>query len=265
MRKDRRNTLIVLCLSFAVVLGGWLLMQEFLEWQKDKFLNGTGQISLQSSATALLLESGQKETQIETMGQDYYSGESLPEDIMEKILNVWESGGRELPHEPRNGQIDMEQAIETGGIWVEKLVEQGVLPEKLTEGNYDKISAKLCTREAQIDFDEALLSYWSVQYIKRDITVSLLIHAICGEVWNARISMNEKDSFTNEFSEDELLEIAFPLIEKGDTVRVNPTDNVTYVSLKEGFVFAIISMRHIRLEEQVPVFELDLWLGTGKS
>lgn len=40
--------------------------------------------------------------------------EHLSEKEMGEILAVWEMGGKELPHEPKTGQLDMEQAIDVG-------------------------------------------------------------------------------------------------------------------------------------------------------
>lgn len=265
MKKDRIKTLLILCLTLVVVLGGWEIMKKFLDWQVENFLSDTGQISLKSSGTSLFIENEEKNLQGETIEQDNLLKESLSEDMMVKILNVWESGGRELPHEPKSGQMDMEQAIETGRIWIDSFVEKGVLPKELEEDDYDKISAKLCTHEASVDFDEVLLGYWSVKYMKEDITISLVIHAVYGEVWRAEISMNEREDLLEIYSEEELVELAFPFIEKEERSVVNLTNNTTHISLKEGLVIAMINMRRVQVNDQTPVIEMDLWLRTGKS
>lgn len=251
--KGKLYTVILFILSLTVVFGGWFAARELLIRGQEEFLDKSGQVSLRSSGAAFLAE--QDDAGEEEVEEAY-------EETIREILTVWENAGSELPHEPKDGQIEMEQAIEAGKAWITDLAQQRMIPEELAGCEFDKTSAKLCAREAQGYVDESMLSYWSVQYIKRDITISLIIHAVYGEVWRADITMNDREEAAGNFTVEELLKAAFPFIESDAREIVNLADDITYETLPKGLVYAAVSMVSTSVDQSASGTEkISFWLG----
>lgn len=254
MSKGKICTLLVFCLSFAVVFGGWFFTKEMLNRKEAEILAERGQVSLGVSETDI------KENNLAM--QEIFEAEVLSEEKIAEILTVWEVGGREVPHDPMRGQMNMEQAIKAGKDWIAVMAEHGIVPEKLAICDFDKITAKLCTLEVQVDFEENLISYWFMKYTKDDVSIDLAIHAASGGIWKANIIMNDFKGGLNEYSPEELLKIAFPFIDAGNKETVNLINNTTCEIMPKGLVFAAVKESSTVVDEQEPIVEIKLWLNT---
>ena len=51
MRKDKIYTLLVFCLSFTVMSGGWFLIKGLLYYKEREMLSAKGQIVLENTKT----------------------------------------------------------------------------------------------------------------------------------------------------------------------------------------------------------------------
>lgn len=262
MLKKKLYALMAFLLSLGVVVGGWFLTRALLVRAQREFLGRTGQITLQSSEAALLSAGWTGDTAGDAAEDAVFEGQSLSEDRIAEVLDAWENGGNELLHEPMGGQMNMEQAIGAGKRWITVMAEHGVVPEELRECDFDKITAKLCTLDVQVDFDRTLLSYWLIQFTEDDTVVSLTVHAVSGEVWKADILMKERESLLDRLREEELLEIAFPFLRMGNRETVDLLEHTTCVILRRGLVCAAVKERKIAVDGQDPVIVMDLWLST---
>ena len=177
MNKGKLYAVVVFLLSFGVVIGGWFLTETLLHQKQEEFLDRTGRIALQPAENSLFLSNQPGETEGDLADGTLFEGQPLSEEMMAEVLAVWESGGNELPHEPQKGQMNMEQAIETGKEWIADMAECGIVPEELAECDFDKVTARLCSLDAQVDFADSLLSYWLVQFTENDVVVSLTVDA----------------------------------------------------------------------------------------
>lgn len=262
MNKSKLYALVVFLLSFGVVIGGWFLTGMLLRQKQEEFLDRTGQIALQSAENSLFSSNQPGETEGDLAEGTLFEGQPLSEEMMAEVLAVWESGGNELPHEPQKGQMNMEQAIETGKEWIADMAECGIVPEELAECEFDKVTARLCSLDAQVDFADSLLSYWLVGFTENNVAVSLTVHASSGKIWKASLSMKESDRVSNEYSYEEMLEIAFPFIDGGNTETANLTNNTTCEIMPGGLVYAAVKEYQIAVKNQAPVIVIDFWLGT---
>ncbi len=262
MSKGRLYTLIMFFLSFAVVFGGWFLTERMLNYKKAELLGRNGQSSVQSFGLALSAGDDSSDAPEEASGQNDFKGEALSEAMIADILTIWEAGGYELPHEPKEGQMNMGQAISRGEKWISTLCENGVLPSYLAEGNFDKITAKLCTLDVEVTFDAKMISYWEITYATGDVRIILTVHAVSGEIWKANISMNKDRMLFGACSDEELLNIAYPFM-KGDNTPVEVINRVICKSFSGGKVFAAVKRDEVVVNKQEPIARLILWLGTA--
>lgn len=262
MKKSRLFTMYIFLLSLGVVLGGWHLTVVLLEQRREEFLGRTGEIFIQSPEMPLPSGEKQEDTAAETAENVPFQGETLTEDMMAEILTVWESGSREIPHEPEKGQMNMEQAIEAGKEWIAMTAEAGIIPPEAAGEEFEHISARLCTLEAEADIDENLISYWSMQFITENMEVSLTIHAMSGDVWKAKIRMNEQDWLWDSGRQEHWLEIAFPFMEEGDEVILYLDGNTTCVPMPQKLVFASVRGFSILVSGRKPTVQIEFWLST---
>ncbi len=262
MNKSKMYALIIFMLSFGAVIGGWFLTEALLYQKQEEFLDRTGRIALQSAESSLFSTEQPGEAGGDLTEETAFEGQPLSEEMMAKVLAVWESGGNELPHEPQKGQMNMEQAIDAGKDWITVMADYGIAPEKLAECDFDKVTAKLCTLDTQVDFDDSLLSYWLIQFTENDVTVSLTVHAASGEIWKASLSMKESDRSSKEYSPDEMLEIAFPFTNRGSMETVNLINNATCEIMPGGLIYAAVKERQTKVDTQEVVITLDFWLST---
>lgn len=270
LNKSKPYALVVLfLLLFGVVIGGWFLTEALLLQKQEEFLDRTGRIArqtgmpsaLQPAETSLSSSDQPGETGGDLAEGALFEGRPLSEEMMAQVLSVWESGGNELPHEPQEGQMNMEQAIETGKEWIAVMAECGIVPEGLAECDFDKVTARLCTLDTQVDFDDSLLSCWLVRYTENNVAVSLTVHASSGKIWKASLSMKESDRVPNEYSDEEMLGIAFPFIDRVSTETANLVNNTTCDIMPGGLVYAAVKEYQIAVKNQDPVIVIDFWLG----
>lgn len=275
MKKSKRYTLCVCVLSFLVVFGGWFVTAGLLKQREAKFLAGMGAVELQSSQIALFAENGsQGEAQRSTPEsvKEAFRGMEMAERTRMLVLCVWEYGGSEQPHEPREGQMNMEQAIDAGRDWIRSVAGYGNIPSELANCDFDKTSATLCTIDSQLilsDLEDLQLSYWTVRFAGSDSTVTLKIHAASGEVWRAQIASLLKKGIVETNDLDSLLDIAFPFMTEGKELKKIWNDlekNTIYQTSDEGMVYTALRQYTIYYSEELDGAALmtELWLCTGE-
>lgn len=244
LRKGQLRMLLMLLFSLLVIIGGWFFTKRILTYQEARLLARSGRLHMADSGYSLQQDNGSEDdsakedgakerkekedgsieggpknigrgeaTQSQTDGQAAFHGEPLPEDQMAQALAVWEAGGFQMSHEPKAGQMDMEQAIAAANTWIHELSAKEFLPSGLAENRFQQISAILYTPDSKSSLPDYLISWWQIIYLKNDIQITLTIHAASGQIWKAEIFMDEANVPSQIYAEDLLLEAAFPFLE----------------------------------------------------
>ncbi len=294
MNKGKIYTLLIFILSVAVIFVGWIFTKNMLKQKEEEMLAKRGNLYVKATEPDLFEDAAPNSMEEKDGGNTSVQLNTV-ETEMVKVLTVWEEGGQMVLHEPWDGQINMEEAIYFGEQWIGEMakygilwaeqVENGVEPLDLTEKDFDKIGAQLCTLEQGIDvevgtgnwsasgdtqiFDwggvnDAMISLWTVWFIKGDVEIVLTIHAASGEVWRANISMDGDNSLLLDYSDTELLVFAFPFImgsENKERTRIE-LNGVTYVETMDDYVYAAVRRYTLVADEGKPVTRVDFWLCT---
>lgn len=249
MSRGRIYTLLIFIVSFAVVFGGWFFTKEMLNRQKATILAQKGQISVAVAEVEVSED-------IPLSGE--FEGTFLTEHEIAQVLTIWNSGGRDYLHEPMTGQMNMEQAINAGREWIDKLAGYNIIPGYLSECNFDDTNAVLSSMDSSLSLEESYISYWKVSFIKEDVEIELTIHALSGQVWDSKISMNEENMIYGTCSNEQILAIAFPfLISSNSEVKVE--DSTIYRISEEGTVYSTLKRDHVLVNKEQPMERL--WLG----
>lgn len=253
MRKDKIYTLLVFCLSFSVVFGGWFLTKELLHSKEKEMLSAKGQIVLENTKAE-----GKENA---PAAQEDFVPQVLSEDQIAEILAVWEAGGREIPHEPMAEQMNMEQAIEAGEKWITSLAEKEILPADLLIYSFRDTSAVLCTLDSAVSLEKSWISYWMITYTGDNVKLVLKIHAATGQVWKADISMSEDKMLFGTCTDEEVLAAAFPFL-TSTSAKIIIEDNKTYKVSENGKISATLKRDSVVVDKQTPVERLLLSLET---
>lgn len=244
MNRGKIHTLLVLCMSMTVVFGGWFFTEGMLDRKESELFTQNGKIL---TSTAEIKEE--------------FEGLCLSEDKIAEILLAWKNGGREVPHEPLEGQMNMKQAINAGRDWIAMLVKNNILPVYMETGSFDKINAVLYNVDTNKLVEELLVSYWKITYLKEDVKITLTIHAASGQVWSADILMDEKNMLYGTCTEQELLAIAFPFV-SNEKKEIEVENQIFYKILEKGNVYAVIKRDGIVVDKEEPIARLSLMLCT---
>ena len=255
MRKDKIYTLLVFCLSFTVMSGGWFLIKGLLYYKEREMLSAKGQIVLENTKT------DREENNSGVQGN--FVPQVLSEEQMAAILTVWEAGGREILHEPMAGQINMEQAIEAGEKWIISLAEKQILSAGFIGYSFRDTSAVLYTLDSAVLLEESWISYWKITYTGDDVKIVLKIHAATGQVWKADISMNEDKMLYGVCTNEEVIAAAFPFL-TGISARIIIEDSKVYKVSENGIISATLKRDSVVVDKQTPVEKLLLSLETDR-
>lgn len=305
----------VFMLSFFAVFGGWFLTVGLLESKEENFLAREGSVILHSAESTLLTEEAEKADDEIAAGAEVIEAESIKEESRDieftewqeeqvtehaaggetgqetdeigfhgvtmsertrfQVLSVWEKGGSELLHEPKPGQMNMEQAICAGQEWIRSMAGYGNIPKELSGCDFDKTSASLCALDVQAQLrddegalDEAMLSYWTVRFEKSNTIVSLKIHAASGEVWEADFSVEDENKLAETLDEGALLDRAFPFVQADAAPRELVLDLRTctvYQSFPDGLVCAAVKRYDIHVNDKKPIKRIIFWIHTNED
>lgn len=277
MSKGRIYTGIMFLTAAGMIFGGWFFTVKLLMDREARFLGSTGKAAVQSEEIGLFTDgslSGAQERETgQAAAQEEFQGQEMSEYERALVLAVWEYGGRQLPHEPMAGQMNMKQAIDAGKKWVEDMAQTGVYTDELSGCNFDATKAELCTVDTQLrtSLDEAMYSYWNLWFIKDGVSVELTIHAASGEVWKAKISVEmeeEDDCYVEVYDIGYLLEYAFPFMGAGVNIEwaeaydlENGMQTVDVVKIEGKAVYADARQYLIRVggEPARSVMEFELY------
>lgn len=178
MNKQNLYTVLGIALSFIIAVGGWTLTSALIDRKSDALLSATESVKFNMQAT---IEQGDEET--------HHNFPTLSEGEIAKIILSWESIIEERPHEPVEGQLNMEQAIEAGKAGLSYFYEQDIISGELLE--YAKTSAYLCEKQPSGQENHTLnpyYSYWTVTFSSENKRATLVIHAMTGQIWQAVVS-----------------------------------------------------------------------------
>ncbi|RDU24612.1 hypothetical protein [Anaerosacchariphilus polymeriproducens] len=181
MFKQRILATVVALFSLFIVFGGWFLTNELLDRQHVKLMNKVNSIDFNEK---LDVEPGAGRTKT-----------SLSTKEIANILKVWTSDRIRHYHEPYEGQLTMEEAINAANSWLSYFCKNDILPKEILESDFTQTNAFLYDTNpvSQVPAmitpaPDPAYSFWSVNLINREVSVQLMINALTGEIWMVDIS-----------------------------------------------------------------------------
>jgi len=181
VNKQNLYTAMGIALSFIIAVGGWVLTSTLIDRKSDTLLSATGSIQVNTPPVSPIDTNDDDETPPHRP--------TLSESEMVKVLQNWEAVIGERPHEPVDGQLNMEQAIDAGKAGLSYFHEQGIIPAELLK--FDKTNAYLCEKQPRGQENYTLnpnYSYWTITFSGENRRATLVINAMTGQIWEAAFS-----------------------------------------------------------------------------
>ena len=267
MNKQKIYTGIGITLSLLIAIGGWILTSALIDKKSDALLSLTGITTI--DAPGIMSTPGITENADDRSPNSPMSERPvLTEQQIYEILQNWESSGNEKPHEPKEGQLNMEQAIAAGKTGLTYFSEQGIIPVELAGYKYDKTNAYLCQNliDEQIRFLDSVYSYWTVTFTSEQMSANLIINAVTGQIWKASITIFNENIDSGEVNPKHALDAfasytGISLNEATDAVYGE--NKISAFKSSSGNTFnAIISMETLTAKNKNMITDISISIST---
>ena len=275
MSKDRsalkwkRNlyTGMGIVLSFSIAIGGWALTSMLIDNKSDALMSMTGYVTV--NPPPITTPSQTDDDPADGLPAEW---PRLTEVEMARILINWESTGHERPHEPMEGQLNMEQAIDAADACLAEWGKTGLLPVEWE--TYESVRASLCQNlpEGRRDMLDPVYSYWIISLANQDTRTVLTINAVTGQIWKAslsfaqmRVPLKEVDiehalnTFMSQF------DMGFDVDEPVQKIEATYEKNAAFASryLPDNMVYATVTLLERDSGKGAFLSEIDLSLATA--
>ena len=183
---NHKYNVITLSATLIFIACSMAGMSFILKMREKQLLGRSGKVIMDSPVLAWQRTSDNIEG-----GKEGENGVFRPQLTMEQVENVvisWNSRKNLLLHNPVEGQLTMEEAIQAGKDW---LMEMGYSQKEQESGEPFRIKATLAVENGVGTPLEAYYSMWSLWFLNETISIRLDLNAVTGRVWGAQITLEE--------------------------------------------------------------------------
>lgn len=196
MNRINKYTFLTLFLAFIFIFCSIVGMNYILHFREKQLLTESGKVIVESPVRAWY--GRESDVENENVHNEKYM---LTEEQIVDVISYWNSREMELLHNPVDGQISMEEAIQTGESW---LVEMGVVEGNGQEAEHltDSVKATLALGGHAEDSGkqfEPYYSFWRVEFSNQSRNVIVYVNAVSGNVWRAEVTLYQKFSEKTPF------------------------------------------------------------------
>ncbi|MDE7061959.1 MAG: hypothetical protein K2O73_01780 [Lachnospiraceae bacterium] len=236
MNRTRRYTLISLLAAFVFIFGSMAGMSMILKARERQLLTQSGTIVVESPVQAWegLENTGEEETG--TAGSY-----TLTESQIENAIINWAARSSLSLHDPVEGQLSMEDAIQCGKDWL----------GKMGFGRRDRedpwaIRATLGVPVSGWVSQEQLApyhSFWMIRVSSKTMEAELVMNAVTGQVWEAIVK--QYDGMPEKLPGEALplfMELAGVEINAADSEIVTSDGARAYVKVEDTRLYGVVEM-----------------------
>lgn len=234
MNKAHKYTILTVFLALAFTFGSMAGMNFILREREKQFLTESGRVVVEAPIRAWQeQESGEKDENFDKEGYALTTGQ------MEEVINYWNMRKGITVHNPVNGQISMEKAIQAGEEW---LAEMGMgKNNQIKDTEVYSINATLGVAMQTISTGvqlEPYYSFWTVQFSSQDMNTMVYVNAVTGKVWRAEVRLY--DEIPEEFPYEKLrlfVELATSLNLNANSVIIDEEKSKAFLEIKDSLLY----------------------------
>lgn len=214
MNKRRRRTAVGVLSSLVIVVCAWLLTNALLDRQEAALFARTGSISVPEVSWT------RRGPQDDRNSDQNLDAVKLEERLMVKILENWNApASYARPHEPVEGQLNIEQAVTMARVGLSHFAAQGIVSSELLEDDFSRINASLWeNRPAMMENQSSMqvrigmelppeYSYWVVTFDNTKMGARLTLNAVTGEIWRADVFLYQAGTMPADLDVVEMTEV----------------------------------------------------------
>lgn len=252
MNRTHRYTLFSLLAAFVFIFGSMAGMNLILKTRERQLLTQRGTAVVESPIQVWEAMENTGEGKNGTAGRY-----TLTESQMENALINWMAQSEWRLHDPVEGQLSMEDAIQCGENW---LVEMGYA--RKNRGKPWSVRATLGVPVSGWVPQEQLApyhSFWVINVSDTELEAELVINAVTGQVWEAMVK--QYDGITEESAGEVLplfMEMTGVDINAADREIVTSDGSRAYVKLEGSRLYGVVEMQQ-RQSDRVVVSEMGGW------
>ena len=262
MNKQKTFTAAGIALSFIIAIGGWGLTSMMIDRKSEALLSVTGitYVDVPPQPTSI-----NHDTENSTLQER----QTLTDEDIYNVLLNWEASGNERAHEPTDTQLSMEQAIEAAKSGLEYFGEQGVIPIKIFEQEFEKINAYLCQNQTvgqASEFLDPIYSYWTVVLTGESTHATLVLNAVTGQIWSADIVISSPDAFFEHEDTRKVLNTFVSYLgmnsdDDNTSVGIYRNDSVAYTNIADSMIQASVNIQTGRTDNASIITEINMYLS----
>lgn len=185
MNRTHRYTILSLLLAAAFIFVSMVSMRIILQVREGQLLTERGKTMVESPVQAW--QEWEEETQTDMEKQLDGQRHTLTIGQMEEAIKHWNGRLGEIIHDPVEGQISLEEAIEAGESWLSAM---GMEEDKSRYSVNTSLGVGVQMESDQTRL-EPYYSFWTVQISTQTMDTMLNINAVTGQVWSAVIRIYE--------------------------------------------------------------------------
>lgn len=186
MNKSFQYTVLTLFLALVFAFGSMAGMNFILEARENQILTESGRVVVEAPVRAWQ-EQDSREDEV-TGGNSDQERYVFTMKQMEEVISRWNKRMAVTVHNPVNGQISMEEAVQAGEKWLIEMEMFG--NEKDMEAySVNAVLGVAIQKEAAGVQLEPYYSFWTVQFSGDAMNVVLYINAVTGKVLGAEVSL----------------------------------------------------------------------------
>lgn len=202
MNRAYKYTTLTVLLALAFTLGSMAGMNLILRVKEKQLLTESGRVvakaPVRSWQTQESRAEGEKEKNSDKESDILTTGKA------EEVVRNWNEHKGITVHNPVNGQISMEEAIQAGREWLAEMGMEKKEQEK-TQLSYSVNAILYAAVEEELSIQkwpaqpvvteeplEPYYSFWNVQFSNQSVNAVLFLNAVTGKVWGAEICFFEE-------------------------------------------------------------------------
>lgn len=248
MNKTIKYTFLMLFLAFCFIFGSMAGMNGILQFRERQLLTESGRAIVESPVRAW---SGWKEN--EESENIYHDKSMLTEEQIADVIECWNSRETEFIHNPVEGQISMEEAIQVGEKWI---AEMGVSKgnEQGTDMLLYSVKATLGVGEQKGDTGKQLepyYSFWMVEFSGQSRKIVMYVNAVTGKVWRAKVSLY--DDLPEKMPYENLclfVEMAGFTETDAESIVVNKDGTQAVLEMEDSLLYGLVEYYYMTFSEK---------------
>lgn len=249
MKKTYKYTFLTMFLALVFIFGSMAGMNYILHTREDQLLSESGMAVVESPVRAW--QDWGDETEKDD-GRERYSLSAVQ---IKDAIESWNKRLGETLHNPVQGQISMEEAVQEGEEWLISMgIEEGEAQGADAGVKFVKATLGVGVQKGSSRVPlEPYYSFWTVHFSSSYTDAVLYLNAVTGRVWRAEITLY--DNLPEELPCEKLgrfVEMA-GLQAADDIVEINEEKTQAVLVVEDDLLYARLDYQNVVLGDNAVV------------